>query len=99
MKKILKAIGAVVIIGLIIGYFAGGGMEGEVNRQMDKIENQVAQDAVRQFEIAQKNGNDMDAYSAASMVVAAYLQAEDEDNYKKWKKVQDEYGKKLGLNK
>lgn len=99
MKKVLKVIVAIVIIGVFIGYFAGGGMEGEVNRQMDNIENQVAQDAVRQFEIAQKNGSNIDAYSAASMVVAAYLQAEDEENYKKWKLVQDEYGKKLGLNK
>jgi hypothetical protein len=53
------------------------------------IENQVAADAVRQYEIAKRNGNAMDAYTAAGMAVAAFLQANDEPNYQKWKKIEE----------
>lgn len=64
---------------------------------MQKIENQVAADAVKQYEIAKKNGSAMDAYVQAGMVAAAFLQAKDEENYKKWKKIEEEEAKNVGL--
>jgi hypothetical protein len=53
--------------------------------QMHSIENQVAQDAVNQYEIAAREGDPMQKCVQAGMVSAAYLQAEDESNYKLWK--------------
>jgi hypothetical protein len=58
--------------------------------EMRRIERSVAEDAVAEYRIAKRNGSALDAYGAASLVVAAYLQANDQHNYKKWKKVEDE---------
>jgi hypothetical protein len=40
----------------------------------------------------------MDAYVQAGLVAAAYLQANDADNYKKWKEVEKTLAKKVGLD-
>ncbi len=97
-------VGVAVAIGWAWWYF-GGGYEQEVERTMHdinqqaeqelrRIENEVAADAVKQYEIAKRNGSALDAYSAASLVVAAYLQANDEVNYRKWKKIEEEENKR-----
>tara|TARA_R110001583_G_C5574165_1_gene402341 strand:- start:772 stop:1065 length:294 start_codon:yes stop_codon:yes gene_type:complete len=97
MKKTFKIIAGVIIGLMLISYFFGGGLEEQAANDLQKIENQVAADAVKQYEIAKRNGSAMDAYVQASMVTAAYLQANDEENYKKWKKIEKEEGKKVGL--
>lgn len=71
--------------------------EDQVQKEVNDISSQVARDAEKQYEIAKKNGEDMDAYIQAGMVAAAYLQANDEENYKKWKKIEKEAAKKVGL--
>lgn len=53
--------------------------------QMQSIENQVAQDAVKQYEIAARQGDPMQKCVQAGMVSAAYLQAQDESKYNLWK--------------
>lgn len=64
-------------------------MEKERNRQVQKemanIHNQVAEDAVTQYEIAKRNGDKMTTCVQAGLVSAAYLQAKDEANFNKWK--------------
>jgi hypothetical protein len=55
-------------------YFFGGG-----------IENKVADDAVKEYEIAKRSGTKMDVCVHASLVAAAYLQAKDEAKYREWK--------------
>lgn len=97
MKKGFKIIFGTIVIVIFLGYFFGGGLEKQAQKEMDKIENQVALDAEKQYEIAKKNGSDMDAYVQSGMVAAAYLQAEDENNYKKWKEIENELAKKIGL--
>ena len=97
MKKTFKIIAGVIIGLMLSSYFFGGGLEEQAANDLQKIENQVAADAVKQYEIAKRNGSAMDAYVQASMVTAAYLQANDEENYKKWKKIEKEEGKKVGL--
>ncbi len=95
-KNIKGIIGLVVLVGLI-WYFFGGGLDNQVKSDMQEIENQVAADAVEQYEIAKKNGTAMDAYVAAEMVKAAYLQAKDEENYKKWKAIEKGEAKRAGV--
>lgn len=73
-------------------------MNNHVQEQIDNISDHVAQEQIKQYNIAKKNGSDMDAYVQASMVSAAFLQAKDEVNYKKWKKIEKELAKKVGLN-
>lgn len=81
----------------MVSYFFGGGLESQAKTEMEKIENQVAEDAISQYEIAKRAGSAMDAYVQAGIVAAAFLQAEDEINYKKWKKIEEEEAKNVGL--
>jgi hypothetical protein len=64
---------------------------------MQQIERRVAADAVKQYEIAKRNGNPIDAYVHAGMVAAAYLQAKDEENYKKWKAIESAEARRAGM--
>lgn len=86
MNKGVKGIISLIFaIGLLYFFFGGG------------IENQVALDSEKQYEIAKNNGNAIDAYVHAGMVAAAYLQAEDEVNYKKWKEIEKEEANNAGM--
>jgi hypothetical protein len=76
---------------------SGCDVESLANSEMQNIENQVAEDAVRQYEIAKRSGTAIDAYVHAGIVSAAYLQAEDEENYKKWKAIEKEQAVALGI--
>jgi hypothetical protein len=55
---------------------------------LSRIKQQVAEDTVKQYEIAKRNGSAIDAYVHAGLVAAAYLQAHDESNYQKWKEIE-----------
>ena len=101
-------IGVAVAIGWAWWYF-GGGYEQEVERTMQdinqqaaqelrRIERDVAADSVKEYEIAKRSGSAMDAYVHAGMVCAAYLQANDETNYRKWKKIEREEGIRAGMD-
>ena len=97
MKKTLKIIVGVIFTFVLLGYFFGGGIEEQAARDLQKIENQVAADAVKQYEIAKRSGSAMDAYVQAGMAAAAFLQANDEKNYKKWKDIEAKEAKNVGL--
>ena len=97
MKKALKIIGGIILALVLLGYFFGGGLEEQAAKDLQKIENQVAADAVKQYEIAKRSGSDMDAYVQAGMAAAAFLQANDEENYKKWKEIEAKEAKNVGL--
>lgn len=95
-----KGIQALVSVMIVVGaswYFWGGGLDNQVEKEMDKIEQQVAVDMVNQYKIAKRNGSAMDAYVQACFVAAAYLQAEDEENYRKWKEIEKREAKIVGM--
>lgn len=85
-----QVLASLALAGGLIWFLAGGGLEMQAARDMQKIENQVAADAVRQYEIAQREGNPMQMCVQAGLVSAAYLQAKDETNYQKWKRIEGE---------
>ncbi len=55
---------------------------------MKPFKDQVAKDAVEQYEIASRHGAASDICVHAMMVSAAYLQAKDEPNYARWKQTE-----------
>ena len=64
-------------------------VEKQAAQSMQKIYNQVATDAVKQYEIAKRNGaTPIDICVQAGLVSAAYLQAQDESNYSTWKGIE-----------
>lgn len=64
---------------------------------MRRIEQQVAEDFEAQYDIAKRNGSAIDAYVAAGFVAAAYLQAEDEANYQRWKAIERQEARRAGM--
>ena len=94
---LLVAIGA-------LGYFAFNGVgtayvERKQTDFMNDVMNKVAQDAVQQYQIAQRNGDSMDVCVQAGFVVAAFLQAHDESNYAKWKDIERSECRAAGLKR
>ena len=97
MKKGLKIGIGVIVFLVLMSYLFGGGLEEQAKSDLDKIELQVALDAEKQYDIVKRNGNAIDAYVQAGLVAAAYLQANDEENYKKWKEIEKEEAKNAGM--
>ena len=52
---------------------------------MAEIEKAVAADAVKQYQIAKRQGDKIQICVQAGLVTAALLQAKDEDDYREWK--------------
>jgi hypothetical protein len=55
---------------------------------MHEIKDQVATDAVRQYQIADRQGDKIQICVQAGLVSAAYLQADDEAAFDHWKKIE-----------
>ena len=98
MKKGIKSILGLLVVVIFATYFFGGGLENQVESEIQKIENQVAEDAAKQYQIAKRNGSSMDAYIQAGLTAAAYLQANDEENYKKWKAIENKEASNAGVS-
>ena len=88
---------SLAITGGMLWFFVGGGLEKQTANEMQKIENQVAADAVRQYEIAKREGNPMQMCVQAGFVSAAYLQAKDEANYQTWKQIEGQDCRRAGV--
>jgi hypothetical protein len=92
-----QVLGYLAVGGLIIWWFAGGGLENQAAHEMQKIENQVATDALNQYQIAKREGNAMQVCVQAGLVSAAYLQAKDESNYRVWKETEGADCRRAGV--
>ena len=101
-----------LIICLVIGggawYLFGGGFEkhqdaqrqatyDEAAKDMRAIYDQVSKDSVEQYAITVRQGTPIDICVHAGMVSAAYLQAKDESNYRKWKAKEAEDCNRAGV--
>jgi hypothetical protein len=95
----IKAIFGIVIAVGLIWFFFGGGLDRQVAKDMQKNNNQVADDFVKQYGIARRNGTAIDVCLAASLVSAAYLQAKDEPNYRHWKDIEKSDCAEAGMPK
>ena len=84
MRKLIFSL-SLVICGIICG------CDGKV------IEQQVAKDVEKQYELALKGGNKYEIAANAALVAEAYKQAHDEANYLKWRKIADDAEKAAGL--
>lgn len=80
-------VGVVIVVG-VAWFFFGGGLEKQAAKDMNNIYNQVANDAVKQYEMAQRSGTPIDICVQAGLVSASYLQAKDESNYQRWKRTE-----------
>lgn len=84
---------------MFLSCFVLMGCDAMVKSEMASIEKQVASDSVKSYNLSVKGGDKMEICSQASMVVASYLQAKDEKNYLKWKKIEKRDCANAGLPK
>lgn len=83
----------VVVLVVAVGWYFWGGahdamMQEGSHQFVQDIEDTVAADAARQYNIAARNGSPIDVCVQAGIVAAAYLQAENETEYARWKKIE-----------
>jgi hypothetical protein len=91
---------ASVAVMLVVGwYYFGGGLETQTTRSLQEIKDKVAADAVAQYGIAKRNGTAIDACVQAGMVGAAYLQAQNEPQYQRWKQTEKADCAKAGIDR
>jgi len=88
-----KGLGALAVLLLSIlifaAYFAINSPSGPVvQSMMQDTEDQVASDAVTQYNITARSGSATDRCVQAGIVTAGYLQAKNETKYSSWKAVQ-----------
>jgi hypothetical protein len=99
-----------VLVGLIVGVgliwwlsgswrFSGGGLglEPYAAKEMQRIENKTAADAINQYGIAKRQGDPIQICKQAGFVSAAYLQAKDEPNYQRWEKIEKDDCSRAGV--
>lgn len=96
-SAVAKVLLSLIIMGGFGWYFFGGGLDQQAGKELDKIQNQVAIDSVSQYQLAKKGGDPIQICVQAGLVSAAYLQAEDETNYLKWKDIEKADCAKAGL--
>jgi hypothetical protein len=76
--NVFQSLAFLAIVGGAAYYFLGGG-----------IQEGVANDLVKQYDIAAKGGDKMSICIQAQLVAAGYLQAENQEKYLEWKKIQN----------
>jgi hypothetical protein len=72
-------------------------LETQADANLDQINRKVARDSMEQYEITRRSGTAMDRYVQACLVAAAFLQAKDEINYRKWKSIERVDGIAAGI--
>jgi hypothetical protein len=93
-----QVIGGLLLGGAALWFFAGGGLEQQAAKDLQNIENQVAEDSVQEYNIAKNQGDPMQVCVQAGLVSAAYLQANDQKNYNKWKGIEKADCKAAGIS-
>lgn len=74
---------------LLIVFVALTGCQQAGEEALRDIENQVAEDAVAQYEMVDRHGSAIDRCVQAGLVSAAYLQAKNEEQYQFWKTIEN----------
>lgn len=91
-----SVLGGLLFAGLVIWWMASG-HQASTNRTMDNVYGKVANDAVEQYQIAKRGGDNMQACVHAGIVAASYLQAKDEPKYREWQDVEKADCKRAGI--
>lgn len=84
---------------LFVFYLMSGATTAVANKSLDSIHNQVAEDAVAQYRIAERGSDPLQTCVQAGFVVAAYLQAKDEPKYNQWLDVEKKACAAAGIPK
>ena len=90
-------------LGSIVGVFVVFSILGAIGLNsseefMKNVEQSVALDQEQQYQIAKNQGDKMQICVQAGLVSAAYLQANDQENFNKWKAIETKDCRAAGLS-
>ena len=94
LKIAIGIVLAIVIIVVIIGA-AASSKSGKAT--LREVHNDVAKDAIDQYEMAKRNGTKSEICVQAGFVAAAYLQAKNEPEYARWQTIKKTDCRAAGL--
>ena len=97
MKNKLALIWGILVVGFCISLFSRFAPSADPAYRSISIEDQVAQNAVKEYQIAAREGDLLQMYTQAGFCSAAFLQAHDEENYRKWKAIEHQLAAQLHL--
>jgi len=94
-----------IVLVMCLSFFACKELEDKVDqmekKEVDKLDmkinSQVVDEALKEFEIVKKGGDKMEICVRAGFVAEAYLQAKDEAKYTEWKKTEKDLCKAAGM--
>ena len=69
----------------------------EARKELNRIQQDVASDFVKQYNVAVKRGDDIESSVRAGLVAEAYLQAGNEAKYNKWKDIEASHKAAAGM--
>ncbi|PKV51696.1 hypothetical protein ATE84_3788 [Aquimarina sp. MAR_2010_214] len=89
MRNVVKI--PLIFILLILIYFLFTTGSSDTNQhQINVTKNQVAQEAIKQYNIVKRNGPGMEASLHAGFVAEAFLKVGDSENHSKWTKIKEQ---------
>lgn len=86
-----------IYLSLILSAFMLSGCTSPEEKEQQDIHQQVIKDAIAQYETVQKTNDKIEICVYAGMVTAAYTQANNQNEAKKWKVIEDQDCKKAGI--
>lgn len=103
-ERIVLAAGLIIGLPMLVALIANPpsfiNTNVNANDEMKKITRKVADNQIKQFEIAQKNGGSVvDVCVQAGLVTAALLQDQDARRYADWKQIEKRTCKEAGLDR
>lgn len=103
MRNVVKIPLVFILLILIYLLFTTGSSD-TGQHQINETKNQVAQEAIKQYNIVKRNGSGIEASLHAGFVAEAFLQVGDKENYAKWTKIkeqeeqEEQYAKNANVN-
>ncbi|MDY8138120.1 hypothetical protein [Aquimarina sp. 2201CG5-10] len=97
MKTIVKILLALIFIWFMYSALSSN-KELPVQNQLKAYQLQFTKDAIKQYEMAKRHGSAADAYNQAGLVATTFLRINDEENYKKWKKIEKEEAENANIS-
>jgi hypothetical protein len=101
-KKIGIGCGGCILIIIIIAAIASTSTENKGSSSIllagqTTVANALAEDQIKKYNIVKENGSAMEAAAQAGIIAEMFLQAEDKENYKKWKAIEKKEQKRAGM--
>jgi hypothetical protein len=84
----LLEVTALIVVATAVIYLSGSSQQTQAANNNEKIADQRVVDQIKKFQMAGQGGNVMEICARAEIIAAAFLQANDELNYKHWKEVE-----------